>query len=83
MFGRPTEGPEPPIVPEAAAVGAALLVVGSLFAWAGWDPLFDGALGRADLFGIVAVGCGIIAFLGGLMILVGIAYNAWGIRRAD
>jgi hypothetical protein len=86
MDERPISGPEPPTVPRGAAVGAALVAVGALFVWAGWAPLFDGDFDRADLFGIVAVVCGVITFLGGLMIVVGIAFTlvgdaASGLRR--
>ena len=75
---RPTSEPEPPTVPKGAGVGAALLAVGALFVWAGWAPLFDGDFDRTDLFGIVAVVCGVIVFLGGLMIVVGIAFALVG-----
>ena len=78
----PTEGSDPPTIPRGLAIGAALLAVGTLFVWAGWGSLFDGDLDRADLLGIVAVVCGVIAFLGGLMIVVGIAYHLSAIRRA-
>ena len=78
MVERPISGSEPPTVLKGAAVGAVRFAVGALFVWAGWAPLFDGDIDRADLFGIVAVACGVIAFLGGLMIVVGIAFTQVG-----
>ncbi len=86
MGERPISGAEPPTVAKGAAVGAALVPVGALLVWAGWASLFDGDFDRADLFGVVAVVCGVIAFLGGLMIVVGIVFTlvgdaASGLRR--
>ena len=83
MVETPIEG-DPPSVPKGAAIGAALLAVGTLMVWAGWDPLFDGGdFGRADVFAIGAVACGVTVILGGLAVVVGIAYHLSTSRRTN
>lgn len=81
MDGGHTEGLDAPRIRKALPMGAALLAVGVLFAWAGLDPLLDGDLSRADLLGLVAVGCGVVVFLGGLMIVAGIGYHMHELRQ--